>query len=263
MADNDFGDKTNNGNDWDVVSLTASTYAAAPSYVVHDINSDGSVIPFFGGETPRTMFLLDHFVFPPSQHENLPLEPDVVEEVHPSEEEMDEGSVLGECDEERGELDTLDERGELDTLDERHERQLCGETLVEEDAFQSKVVEVSAQATTLSPNLLNAKMVKDKKLQPKIPSGAWWKRHAASLYSNAKESNSFWSIFVAAAVTGLVIIGQKWQQERWQILQLKLHLHLNDEKMARLLGPLNRLKDAVIGNHHPVSLPRSSASIDH
>ncbi|GFS41167.1 mesoderm induction early response protein [Actinidia rufa] len=53
------------------------------------------------------------------------------------------------------------------------------------------------------------------------PCEAWWKRRAASIYSQAKEANAVWSIFIAAAVVGLVILGQRWRQERWQALQLK------------------------------------------
>uniref|UniRef100_A0A7N0TRY1 Uncharacterized protein n=1 Tax=Kalanchoe fedtschenkoi TaxID=63787 RepID=A0A7N0TRY1_KALFE len=252
MTDNDLGDRTNNVNEWDVVSLTASTYAAAPSYGGHEFTTDAAGSPVFGGETPRTMFLSDHFVFPPSQHENLPLEPDIVEDVgvETAEEETEDVSVSGE----------YDELNQLDTPDELRGR-MFGVTIVEEDEVdQSKVVEVSGQDTSVSPDLLNSKMVKDDKLKAEIPSSTWWKRHATSIYSNAKESNLFWSIFVAAAVMGLVIIGQRWQQERWQVLQMKLHLNLNDEKMARLLGPLTRLKDAVMGSHHRIPfLPRSAS----
>uniref|UniRef100_A0A7N0ZSZ7 Uncharacterized protein n=1 Tax=Kalanchoe fedtschenkoi TaxID=63787 RepID=A0A7N0ZSZ7_KALFE len=250
MADNDLGDRTNNGNEWDVVSLTASTYAAAPSYGVHELNNTAAVMPVFGGETPRTMFLSDHFVFPPSQHENLPLEPDVVEDggVETAADEIEEGSVPGE----------FDEHSVSDASDE-HRGRLFGGTVAEEEACHYEVLDVSGQDTSLSSDLSNSKIVEDDKLQPEIPSETWWKRYATSLYSNAKESNSFWSVFVAAAVMGLVIIGQRWQQERWQALQMKLHVNLTDEKTARLLGPLTRLKDAVIGRHH--SILRSIASV--
>lgn len=54
-----------------------------------------------------------------------------------------------------------------------------------------------------------------------LPCEAWWKRRAVSLYAQAKEANSFWSIFITAAMMGLVIIGRQWQQERRQILHLK------------------------------------------
>ncbi|KAF5180981.1 hypothetical protein FRX31_029430, partial [Thalictrum thalictroides] len=32
-----------------------------------------------------------------------------------------------------------------------------------------------------------------------LPCEAWWKRQAASFYAQAKEANTFWSVFVAAA----------------------------------------------------------------
>ncbi|CAI9760503.1 unnamed protein product [Fraxinus pennsylvanica] len=93
-----------------------------------------------------------------------------------------------------------------------------------------------------------------------IPCEAWWKRHAASLYAHAKEENTFWSIFVAAAVMGLVILGQKWQQERWQVLHLKWQFGINDEvlRMGRMLNPISRLKEVLVGGHRRGSLIRGS-----
>lgn len=59
------------GADWEVVSLTASTYAAAPDSKGFDPNDDSES----GQESSSAMFMSDHFVFPPSEHENLPVEP--------------------------------------------------------------------------------------------------------------------------------------------------------------------------------------------
>lgn len=157
-----------------------------------------------------------HFVFPPSEHENLPLEPEVDEHVGEDRicEVTKEYSVSSEHDEEQNELDSLDGRG--------GQRQFAGMQMhsEEEEAYQSKGVEVFGKDVDLK----NSKTVYDGDIQPEIPPAIWWKRHAASLYSNAKESNSFWSIVVATAVMGLVIIGQRWQQERWQVLQLKFKI---------------------------------------
>ena len=62
-----------------------------------------------------------------------------------------------------------------------------------------------------------------------LPCEAWWKRHAFSVYAHAKEANTVWSIFLAAAVMGLVIIGHQWQHERWQVLRLRWQFDINDE----------------------------------
>lgn len=53
---------------------------------------------------------------------------------------------------------------------------------------------------------------------------AWWKRRAVK----QRETNSFWSIFVAATVMGVVIIGHRWHQERWQVLQLRGQAGVSD-----------------------------------
>lgn len=90
-----------------------------------------------------------------------------------------------------------------------------------------------------------------------LPCQAWWKRQAASLIAHAKEANTFWSVFIAAAVMGLVIIGQCWQHERW--LQSKWqHLGLHEERMCRMVGPLSRLRNAIIGGERRGSSLRSS-----
>ncbi|XP_008810133.2 ATG8-interacting protein 2 isoform X3 [Phoenix dactylifera] len=81
------------------------------------------------------------------------------------------------------------------------------------------------------------------------PSEAWWKRHAASLYHHVKEANTFWSVCVAAALMGLVILGQQWQREKWQLHQLKWRFSINDEKVIKMLGPLGRFKDVLVGGH--------------
>ncbi|KAJ7007687.1 ATG8-interacting protein 2-like [Populus alba x Populus x berolinensis] len=88
-----------------------------------------------------------------------------------------------------------------------------------------------------------------------LPCDAWWKRRVASLHAHAKEANAFWSIFVAAAVMGIVILGQRWQQERWQAI-------INNEKSGRILGPIARLKDVIVGGHRRGSFIRGSTSSD-
>ncbi|ONK81488.1 uncharacterized protein A4U43_C01F29660 [Asparagus officinalis] len=61
------------GVDWEVVSLTASAYAAAPYPKDFDPNDEvGSK-----QESSSPMFMSGHFVFPPSEHENLPIEPEI------------------------------------------------------------------------------------------------------------------------------------------------------------------------------------------
>ncbi|KAH0970649.1 hypothetical protein GBA52_022805 [Prunus armeniaca] len=64
--------------------------------------------------------------------------------------------------------------------------------------------------------------------------------------------------FVAAAVMGLVLLGQRWQNERWQALQQKWQLSVNDQKTGRMLGPISRLKDVIVGSQSRGSFIRSA-----
>ncbi|MCL7049534.1 hypothetical protein MKW94_022887 [Papaver nudicaule] len=59
--------------EWEVVTLTASTYAAAPGPQSLESNDGNQIDVNDDEETSRAMFMSGHFVFPPSQHENLPL----------------------------------------------------------------------------------------------------------------------------------------------------------------------------------------------
>ncbi|KAJ6815297.1 ATG8-interacting protein 1-like isoform X1 [Iris pallida] len=82
-----------------------------------------------------------------------------------------------------------------------------------------------------------------------FPCEAWWKRQTMSLYNHARKGNKFWSIFVAAAVMGLVILGQQWQKEKVHFQQLKLHFVISDESYTRMLVPVSRLKNILVGGH--------------
>ncbi|XP_060204978.1 ATG8-interacting protein 1-like [Lycium barbarum] len=94
-----------------------------------------------------------------------------------------------------------------------------------------------------------------------LPCQAWWKRRAVSLIAHAKDANAFWSIFVAAAVMGIVIIGQRWQLERWQVLEMNWKFGGHDERMSRaFISPISRLKEVMIGSGRPGSFIRGSAS---
>jgi hypothetical protein len=48
----------------------------------------------------------------------------------------------------------------------------------------------------------------------------------------AQQATALWSIALAAAVMGLVILGHEWQHERCQNQQLQLQLNSKDEVLA-------------------------------
>ncbi|EFJ27747.1 hypothetical protein SELMODRAFT_441457 [Selaginella moellendorffii] len=74
--------------------------------------------------------------------------------------------------------------------------------------------------------------------------GGSWKKKIASYIRRA---STLWSLTIAAALVGLVIIGQRWQHERWQNHQMRLQLCYKDEKISQLLFQIARLKETVSG----------------
>ncbi|KAM1707607.1 hypothetical protein ACFX13_000748 [Malus domestica] len=307
MADNEEGEEsTARGNGWEVVQLTASTYAAAPGPGGIELsNEDQSDTYGEHAESSRALFMSGHFAFPPSQHENLPLESDR-SEIH--NEHLD-SDVLAEIGIEEGgrssgkEEETLTLKG-LNVPDEfagkqsvydKDNMQLIGDTEFEEGlilAHKDQIIidaatyhfdgetdlgslthfgesptipgleEPSEQGLGFSEDIMQSpRSQKDDKLDvSRLPCGAWWKRRAASLYSHAKEANAVWSIFVAAAVMGLVLLGQRWQNERWLALQQKWLLSVNDQKTGRMIGPISRLKDVIVSSHRRGSFIGSGSS---
>ncbi|KAJ4843634.1 hypothetical protein Tsubulata_020148, partial [Turnera subulata] len=294
------------GNEWEVVSLTASTYAAAPGPKEVEVKDDDKEV----AETSHALFMSDHFVFPPSQHENLPLEPDseildehVVEDVA-SGLHVEEEIRSGRKNEESWTLKDLNASEEfpgIQFLNEKDNKLSVSDTGFEESATlqelnvsdkEQSIYSASAfssldsktgygSSTPYGENLGIPDMnetsewdldravsnspepAKDDAYDgPGVPCEAWWKRGAASLYAHAKEANTFWSIFIAAAVMGLVMLGQRWQQEKWQVLQLKWQASINNERTSRMLGPLTRLKDVIVGGHRRGSFIRAGASVE-
>ncbi|CAN0824898.1 ATG8-interacting protein 2 [Linum grandiflorum] len=319
MADNEEGEESKTrGTDWEVVSLTASTYAAAPGPKEAEMKDDNDDPMNEVGETETSsaLFMSGHFVFPPSQHENLPLEPDYSEimvdesagKKVDSGYHLEEGNISGGKDdgtwslkelnvsEDYPDVQFFDSGGnqltvsgkELEESEKKlHDLHLANpeERIYIAAAFSSLHSETGLGGSTVYTETLGTREVNESVDQgshlpaedslspdqategkyegPELPCEAWWKRRAVSLYGQAKETNTFWSIFVAAAVMGLVILGQRWQQERWKVLQLKWQTTLNSEKSGRVLGPVSRLKDVIVGGHQRVSLVKGTSPNEH
>ncbi|KAL1537712.1 ATG8-interacting protein 1-like isoform X1 [Salvia divinorum] len=304
MADNEEAKETGpRGNEWEVVSLTASAYAAAPGPEPVDSSEDSiTKLDKHEGETSNAMFMSGHFVFPPNQHENLPIEPEF-SEVDSEQGGEDDVSQLGKEDRVKSDAKDADSATieglmteEFPGIQVLHEKgnslSLSGADLGKDMAFDkaqsiytpSEFSLFNSETTMgisnnsrdgagtddsiepldgyVDPDLPNLQkpIEGDKYDDAGLPCEAWWKRRALSVYAHAKEANTVWSIFLAAAVMGLVIIGHQWQHERWQILHRRLQIGINDERMSRLLAPISRLKDVVISGHRRGSLIRGSAS---
>ncbi|XP_008810135.2 ATG8-interacting protein 1 isoform X4 [Phoenix dactylifera] len=235
------------GAEWEVVSLTASTYAAAPGpkgfFEPADENKDKEFNKN-ESESSGALFMSDHFVFPPNEHENLPIEPEF-SEIH-CEAEGQKGS-LAEDDNEPKQMYEENVRSKSDDIP--HGIQYGRSDLLPH-AESTEFYEHSPQNLESPPEYAK-KNEENRSDEDEYgpPSEAWWKRHAASLYHHVKEANTFWSVCVAAALMGLVILGQQWQREKWQLHQLKWRFSINDEKVIKMLGPLGRFKDVLVGGH--------------
>ncbi|XP_074272859.1 ATG8-interacting protein 1-like [Silene latifolia] len=259
------------GNDWEVVSLTASAYAAAPGpRGVESIyeDSDTKVSGSDEAETSQALFMSGHFVFPPSQHENLPIVPAKTEKDVKEYDFVNEMNVMKECQSE-GKLDDEWKFQGLDVnefnepiaqcglkVDDKEQdlygtaklgsfhtaTVICNPAAYDHSPIASDLVEASLDVIdptyliSQSPRFVN----EDEADNSELPCEAWWKKGMASLCAQAKQTSAFWSVFIAAAVMGLVVLGQRWQQEKWQ-------MSLIDEKPARILP---RFKDVIAGGSH-------------
>lgn len=237
--------------DWEVVSLTGSTFDATSGTKEHDpksIDDDDEN----NQEPSNALFLSGHFVFPPSEHENLPIEPDVIEMYK----ETDTSYIFD--DEETEEVDES-----FDEVVYEEEKEMYGSDLI--DYSESTVL-----GDTLEYRSDDADSPKNMKPSGKNnfdgtghPCAAWLKKHASSLYCHAKEANAFWSIVVAAALTGLVILGKRWHKDKWHGHEFRGHLIISDEKMKSVVGPIGRLKNIIVGSHQHGSVVGGGVSASH
>lgn len=288
MADNEeIEESIARGNDWEVVSLTASTYAAAPGPAKVALKDDDKGDPpnLDEAETSSALFLSRYFAFNPAHHENQPLEiADIgIAEKHKDKGDaalVDAGQVRSSGNDEKdwtfkglsvhGEYPGLhfpDEKGLALSIHgpafEEGNNNLQGlkyltekeQSVYSSAAFSSfhvdsasgvppshietisKVADTSESDADSPALILNQpEHSKGEKFSGSdLPCGAWWKRRAAYFYAQAKEANTFWSVFIAAAVMGLVILGQRWQKEKWQVLQLRWYLSINNEVCLAVL----------------------------
>ncbi|XP_073126468.1 ATG8-interacting protein 1-like [Henckelia pumila] len=284
MADAKEEETIPKGNEWEVLALTDSEYAAAPGPKQSPLDDSQSTLDGDdAAETSNPMFMSGHFVFPRSQNENLQEKSEheeeysgkggfddanermVNQEVKPDskleEHLIDEGLIPDESPRTPN-VDEKDDEMFFNFADDAPPSLLGKEQSVQSavkfDLHDSKstsprneecsgISEPSeslgdAEKANLSNVQQHDKEVEDNSEPTNLPCEAWWKRHAASLYDHAKNKSPFWSIFVAAAVMGLVILGHRWQRDRQQALLPKSQLVIDDEGTGWILGPVSRLK---------------------
>ncbi|KAJ8467841.1 hypothetical protein OPV22_030393 [Ensete ventricosum] len=271
------------GADWEVVSLTASAYAAAPGpneFNHNDESEEQEDITKL--ESSSALLMSGHFVFPPSEHENLPVVPDSSKnysetEVHtPGAVSVDDGfDSLGK---ERQQTESNDDLHSFEFYDKESQTTTCEMVFEEGTGFQklnlagleqgmlddSESVAVHSEThksdtefeaegsldVIMDSPRGHTKLCEDEVDLPNLPCQVWWKRHATSLYCHAKESNTFWSVVVAAAVMGVVIMGRQWQRDKWQLHQIKWRFSIRGERMIKMFEPTGRFKNVVVGGHH-------------
>ncbi|KAL0720665.1 hypothetical protein Bca4012_035264 [Brassica carinata] len=215
------------GNEWEVVSLTSSAYAASPGPYNFDSRDAAR-----------------------NQHEDLPLDDDDDEPVLQEVGSKDEQSLYGD----EPALGTS--RQYVESVGS--ESAMYEHGLIDSEPNESAEGGLDVRSDTAEDTL---GLEKDgKKARHDLPCEAWWRRRAVSIYIRTREANAMWSLFFAAAVTGLVVLGQRWQQERWQVLQLKWHSSISSEKLSRVLEPLSRLKGVIVRGNPQASLVRSGTS---
>ncbi|KAL5216914.1 hypothetical protein ABZP36_008315 [Zizania latifolia] len=238
MADNEkevVEGATPRGADWEVVTLTASSYAAAPGPSGTAVDraateTKGSEASQDGRSSSNALFMSDHFVFPPSEHENLPIETSF-DEIQP-EKDAQEASTSVEDDSFKNvggnygagseRIQFYDEGKNLsvDDVDMYGDVAEYGSFHVE-DAGSGVCQDDNGGADDSHDKLdLPSESADSKRRGSGTPCKCWLKKHMSCLYHQAKETNAIWPVVVAAALVGLVILG-RWHKDKLQLNQLK------------------------------------------
>ncbi|CAL9084742.1 unnamed protein product [Musa textilis] len=263
------------GNDWEVVSLTASMIASAADQMGFDpsnVSKDKELKKSEAESSP--LFMSSHFVFPPMEYETLKLKDSnhefgnrvMDEDVTSGDEkgsttnkileesfktkldgslhgiqfsEKDKDPLFGGIDIGEGKATqemslVLEEEMLLNSHginDDHAETGMSGSFPCNEQADDFKPINPSYQSpnSPLSYPNASSQIAENKNDRFSLPCEAWWKRHAITLYNHAKEANTMWSVILVAALMGLAILGQRKQQEKPQLQQLKLRLSTNGQ----------------------------------
>lgn len=277
MADKEKDCQENHvdGNDWEVVSLSASMMASAADQMGFDPSNVSKDKEFKKSETESSPLIMSsHFVFPPMEYETVKLKDSncefgnrvMNEDVIPGDEKGNttnktleesfktklDGSLHGiqfsekDKDPSFGGIDigegkatqemslVLEEEMLLNSHginDDHAETGMSGSFPCNEQADDSKPINPSYQSpdSPLSYPNASSQIAENKNDRFSLPCGAWWKRHAITLYNHAKEANTMWSVIVVASLMGLAILGQRKQQEKPQLQQLQLRLSTNGQ----------------------------------
>lgn len=296
MSENNEEEVSQKGNDWEVVALTESAYAAAPGPRNILDNNDRNLGGDDDSETARAMFMSGHFGLSPSVHENFPIESEYKEKASGEGHDDDVRQVMedqgSKSDLKKDEILNIeglisDEFSGVQKYEEKYKSMSfftsdlvdvatsksidkeqgmygTGKSSYGEDDVAAGMPFIADEGTGFDEDdAVNPSVPKhveeDKFREPgNLPCDAWWRRRAASLYGHAKNANPYWSLVVAAAVIGLVIVGRRWQRDRPQVFQLKSQLTLGNKESHWNHSPMARLKDVSLGSRHSSYMGLSS-----
>ncbi|XP_062189768.1 ATG8-interacting protein 1-like [Phragmites australis] len=236
-SDNKVTEVSSVADEWDMLSLTSSVYASP----LYRKGFDPINLPGYGDVsnsqqgTHPGLYVSDGFVFPPSEHENLPIEPEV-DELNTN----NNGKECS-CDGNNDEWCYV-EPDEVDGIND------------ENPSVSSDLP--SANETTFAdskPPEIHAKEEKDRTtFKSDLPSEGWWKRKSTYLFHHIKGLTTVCSVVAAGAVVGFVVMGKRWQQDNWHLHQL--HFSISSESTNQVIGLFSRLKDGLPGSQQLRSL---------
>lgn len=252
------------GNDWEVVQLTASAYAAAPAPRRSEPSEEAEAKKYGtkGDDSAAALLMSGHFSVSQSEVESLLIGADIK---GPHKELCSQDAVSNEGDEEKyqetckhkleGDLPSIPslDKGKnvsLGDMEFDDGKALQGMSLVGEESvgFSSPIYssieaekdlgqsatesrnEKKTEESTLhivNPKTGSSKVVssgEQNKPDGSGPRDAWWKKKILSLYKNAKESNNFWPIVAAAAAAAAGLVGLAYFGHRWHKGKLQLQL---------------------------------------
>ncbi|KAG8037238.1 hypothetical protein GUJ93_ZPchr0023g33387 [Zizania palustris] len=238
MADNEkevVEGTTPRGADWEVVSLTASAYAAAPGPGGTEADRAATETKGFdasqdGRGSSNALFMSEHFVFPPSEHENLPIETSF-DEIQP-EKDAHEASTSVEDDSLKNvggnygagseRIQFYDEGKNLSVYDVDMGGDVAeyGSFHAEDDGFSVHQDDNGGVDDSHEKSDLPSESAASKSSDSGTPCKCWLKKHMSCLYHQATETNALWSVVVAAALVGLVILG-RWHKDKLHLNHLK------------------------------------------
>ncbi|KAL6640966.1 hypothetical protein ACP70R_019147 [Stipagrostis hirtigluma subsp. patula] len=171
----------------------------------------------------------DHFVFPPSEHENLPIQTDF-EEIQP-EKDVQEASTsmedygfknVGAKNDVGSERVQFYDEGENVSVDDAQMKDDAryGSSHAEDDGHGSVYDDGNDAGDDSDDKSGQPKPAVSKNCDAGASCKCWLKKHMTCLYHQAKETNFIWTVVVASALFGIVFLGH-WHKDKFQLNHLK------------------------------------------